>query len=68
MPSDSRLAKILERLRRASHSKQLKSEFVAAIAEIEDRNVFDDDRGSALKELRQLIAIETDSAAEEPAE
>jgi hypothetical protein len=57
----SRLHQILERLR-AHEFPDLREEFVQQVAEIEERNVFDDDRTGAVKELRSLLAIEIQSA------
>jgi hypothetical protein len=56
----SRLHRILEGIRERDHS-DLRREFVAQVAEVEERNVFDDDRKEALKELRQLVQMEVQS-------
>ena len=60
MTSTSRLHRILEQIRALNH-EQLRAEFVEQIADLEERNVFDDDRSNALKEIRQFVAIEVQS-------
>jgi len=57
----TRLHQILERLR-AQEFSELRREFVHNVADVEERNVFDDDRSGAIKELRNLLAIEIQSA------
>jgi hypothetical protein len=59
--SSTRLSEILERLR-SDRFPDLKADLVRQVAEVEERNVFDDDRRGALKELRNLIAIEIQAA------
>jgi hypothetical protein len=59
--SSTRLSEILERIR-SDRFPDLKAALVKQVAEVEERNVFDDDRRSALKELRNLIAIEIQAA------
>jgi hypothetical protein len=55
-----RLNRILEDLRQSNFS-DLDKNFVAQVADVENRNVFDDSRVEARKELRQLIAIQLQS-------
>ena len=61
MTTSGRLHQILERLRVGKYGA-LRPEFVSQVADIEERNVFDDDRSQAQRELRQLIDIEIVSA------
>jgi hypothetical protein len=56
MEGSVRLAEILERVR-SKDAKDLDRELVKQIAEIEERNLFDDDRTQAQKEIRQLLEI-----------
>ena len=56
MKRSVRIAEILERVR-SKNAKDLDRDLVRQIAEIEERNLFDDDRTQAQKELRQLLAI-----------
>jgi hypothetical protein len=56
MERSVRLAEILERVRRKEAS-DIDSDLVRQIAEVEERNLFDDDRAQAQKEIRQLLDI-----------
>jgi hypothetical protein len=56
MERSVRLAEILERVR-SKDVKDLDRHLVRQIAEIEERNLFDDDRRQAQKEIRQLLDI-----------
>jgi hypothetical protein len=56
MKGSVRLAEILERVR-SKDAKDLDRDLVKQIAEIEERNLFDDDRTQAQKEIRQLLEI-----------
>jgi hypothetical protein len=56
MQGSIRLAEILERVR-TKNAKDLDRDLVRQIAEIEERNVFDDDRTQAQKEIRQLLEM-----------
>jgi hypothetical protein len=53
----TRLQRVLERTRK-KFAPELSSEFVASVAELEERNQFDDDRVPARSELRRLVEIE----------
>ena len=56
LPSPSqRLCEILER-NRETHSPELPAELVATLAEIEERDQFDDDRQRAKSDIREVIA------------
>jgi hypothetical protein len=55
------LHQILERIR-AESFPDLRKEFLSEVADVEERNVFDDDRSGAQRELRNLLAIEIQSA------
>ena len=67
MPPVTRLHDILERIRSDSFPS-LRAEFVKEVADIEERNVFDDDRTDALKELRSALTIEVEAARGEDSE
>jgi hypothetical protein len=56
MERSVRIAEILERVR-SKDVKDLDRDLVRQIAEIEERNLFDDDRTQAQKEIRQLLNI-----------
>lgn len=60
MSEATRLHQILERIR-AKEFPDLRKGFVAQIADIQERNVFDDQRAGAKKELRSLLEIEIQS-------
>jgi hypothetical protein len=67
MERSVRLAEILERVR-SKGAKDLDRELVMQIAEIEERNLFDDDRTQAQREIRQLIEITLETEKLEGAE
>lgn len=60
MTESVRLAEILERVRKKV-GKELDRDMVRQIAEIEERNLFDDDRRQAQKELRHVLDIALES-------
>jgi len=67
MERSIRLAEILERVR-SKNAKDLDRDLVRQIAEIEERNVFDDDRTQAQKEIRHLLEITLEAEKLEGAE
>jgi len=67
MEGSIRLAKILERVR-SKNAKDLDHDLVKQIAEIEERNVFDDDRAQAQREIRQLLEMTLETEKLEGAE
>lgn len=63
MADHSKLQAVLERTRQ-SVAELLSPAFVEDVAEVEERNQFDDDRGPVRTELRRLVALETDRRLE----